>query len=123
MVRLTCSRSGWGTVRDPTTGERIPVDADVDLEVAERLVDEYATVEIVDEDDAGSMEFEERIAFAESLIEESWQSIVAEIEASEADEYLAQLEKEELRRAERNGTEPRSSVIGAIEERRDALEE
>lgn len=44
MARLTCSRSGWGTVRDPKTGERIPIDSDLSDEQAERLADQYGPI-------------------------------------------------------------------------------
>ena len=51
MARLTCSRSGWGTVRDPETGDRIAVDADVSLDQGMRLADEYGPIEVVAEPD------------------------------------------------------------------------
>lgn len=44
MARLTCSRSGWGTVRDPKTGERIPIDSDLETEQAQRLADRYDAI-------------------------------------------------------------------------------
>lgn len=65
--------------------------------------------------------FEERVALAEALVQESWQSITSDVKAGEADEFLERLKKEEKRRADRNETEPRGSVISAIEERREEI--
>lgn len=126
MVRLTCSRPGWGAVRDPESGEHVSLEGDVGPDVAERLVEEYDGVDYADESDDvddSSLPFEEQIAFAESLIEEPWQSIVAEVESGGADGYLDQLENEERRRAERNGTDPRPSVTDAIETRREGIDD
>lgn len=48
MTRLN-TPSGWGTVLDPETNERVPVGEDLDSDVAKRIADEYSSVEIADE--------------------------------------------------------------------------
>lgn len=51
MVRVETDRSGWSTVQDPETGERVPLGEDgVDPDVAERLADAYGPVEVVNGD-------------------------------------------------------------------------
>lgn len=51
MVRLACTRPGWGRVRDPETDEYVPLNADVEPSVAERLADRYDPVSIVESED------------------------------------------------------------------------
>lgn len=61
-----------------------------------------------------SMEYERRIANAEALATESWQTIVSTVESGDADAYLDELEREERRR-----DSPRESVLTAIDDRRE----
>ena len=54
MARLSCSRSGWGSVLDPERDEYVPLDSDVSNDVALRLADEYGPVRVVELDETGS---------------------------------------------------------------------
>lgn len=98
-----------------------------EYDVADNAVDEYlehAGWERPAGDSEGdtssddSMSYEERIVHAETLVQEHWQSVTSQIESGEADEYLDDLEREEKRR-----DSPRDSVLEAIADRREQLEE
>lgn len=118
MARLTCSRSGWGTVQDPETGERVDVTSEVDDDVAERLADEYAAIEVEDtnsetEDDDSSDDETTVDERAVELADASYQDAVDAVVSGEADEYLDDLEE----------ADDRVTVQDAIEDRREDLEE
>lgn len=120
MVRLTSSRSGWSSVRDPETDEYVSLDDDVDDEVAERLTDRYDPVTRADEADTAEEEDEEEEEGEEEEFDATefvdrtpMDDVVEDVENGEADDHLDAVEDA----AEREG------VQDAVEARRDELGE
>lgn len=116
MVELQCSRSGWSTVRDPETGDRVSLSTDVDEETAARLVDRYDPVSYAtdpadtddgDDGDGEDGDVEPPFTPGEKTIDE------LEDELANTDYDDAELEA--LADAERDG-ENRDGALDVIEE-------
>lgn len=111
MVRLDAP-SGWGTVRDPETDERVPVDDDFDGETADRLADEYAPLSVeggeAEDEDEGD---EEEAGFDPS--EYTLDELEAELEDADIDADADTLHERE---SEGKGREGAHEIIDAVVE-------